>query len=433
MPATNQSHPLLFRSGVVVTPGQPVAVQDVLVVDGQIASVGKNLRHSGAQIIDCENKIVTVPWVDSHCHGWESPFAYLADGMKFPDYIGQITINYLSKMSAEDIGQAERGSALQALNRGVGTICAWCHAIRTEDDALAALRGAASSKARIVFLHGYNSVDFFTSPGPVFEDVEKTFAEADKLKAKGARIAKVGMGVPGPQFQAMDEFAKQVKFSDAHPDTLLSMHDAPFTSGPTAIGAAAKAGLLRANQLWVHATGAGKAELQQLAQAKAAVSFAPEIDERVFGTPPYQLAVEAGLAPSLSSDDAAIGGGNLRNQVRALITGQQRQAGQEGSLITDDSALATVTISAARALGLTDVGALKKGFRGDVMVIDPANADTPFLPANAIATVLAAEPDAIQMVVLDGHILKRNGKLMGVDLAKEVKKLAEIAERITVA
>jgi cytosine/adenosine deaminase-related metal-dependent hydrolase len=388
---------------------------------------------------------VTVPWIDTHVHGWERLLRYRADSLGFLDYLGTITGDDLGRMRAQDIALGEYAEALAALDAGVGTTVSWCHAIRTRDDALTVLPKLYEAGGWSVFLHGYNSLAFTTAnPGPNLPDVLTTFREAQRLRRNpnGGGILKAGLAVVGPEFTPdLSQITQQVKFLDdankrLGADNLLSLHDGipGFHDFRPGVQLMADAGLLRRNQLHVHGVALTDAELRSLAKAGAGLSLSPAIDARVFGgVLAHDRAARAGVPPAVSSDDAAIGGFTLRDHVRALVTSQHQAANPaQQPLMTDEDALATVTRNAAVALGLERMGVLRKGYQADVMVIDARRLDvSPVMAATAVGAVLAAPAAAISHVMLGGKWRKYDGRLVGVDVDRMLDDVMAAAQRVT--
>ncbi len=60
---------ILIKDGHVVDPVNNIdGEMDILVEDGKIAAVSKNISGSGADIIDAKGKIVAPGFIDMHSH-----------------------------------------------------------------------------------------------------------------------------------------------------------------------------------------------------------------------------------------------------------------------------------------------------------------------------------------------------------------------------
>jgi cytosine/adenosine deaminase-related metal-dependent hydrolase len=114
-----------------------------------------------------------------------------------------------------------------------------------------------------------------------------------------------------------------------------------------------------------------------------------------------------------------------------LVVGLHRgQSEQEFSLLAR-RALAMATIDAARGLGLDAVtGSLTPGKRADLIMIraDALNM-APFTDApNMVA--FAAQPANVDTVVVDGRVLKRDGRLTSLDAREVVREASAALERV---
>ncbi len=71
------SEAILIQNGRVIDPSRGIdAVQDVLVKDGVIAAVGKNLAANGAKTVDAKGLVVSPGFIDLHVHLREPGFEY---------------------------------------------------------------------------------------------------------------------------------------------------------------------------------------------------------------------------------------------------------------------------------------------------------------------------------------------------------------------
>jgi dihydroorotase len=71
---------LLIKNGHIIDSANKVnEVTDLLVIDGKIARLGKNIEESDAEIIDANGLLVLPGFVDAHCHLREPGFEYKED------------------------------------------------------------------------------------------------------------------------------------------------------------------------------------------------------------------------------------------------------------------------------------------------------------------------------------------------------------------
>ena len=72
---------LLIKNGTVIDPAQDINEElDILVIDGKIAEIGKELKADPkAQVIDAKGKIVCPGFIDTHVHLREPGFEYKED------------------------------------------------------------------------------------------------------------------------------------------------------------------------------------------------------------------------------------------------------------------------------------------------------------------------------------------------------------------
>jgi len=81
------------------------------------------------------------------------------------------------------------------------------------------------------------------------------------------------------------------------------------------------------------------------------------------------------------------------------------------------------TIEGARSMAVdAAVGSLKPGKRADLIMVDTRAVNLGVFSDPAHLLVEAAQPANVDTVVIDGRILKRNGKLTAIDVQKLVSE-----------
>lgn len=156
------------------------------------------------------------------------------------------------------------------------------------------------------------------------------------------------------------------------------------------------------------------------------------------GFPPLRLALAHGLKPSLSIDTSSATPPDLPSQMRLQLQvqrGLDHQADHVSRRVAlkmdfgARDALIWGTRNGAEAVGLGDkIGTLTPGKR-DIVVLTSKRSLSG--SANPLDTaVLHSTPADVDLVMVDGKILKRDGQLVGVDVPAIRAKAREGLRRI---
>jgi cytosine/adenosine deaminase-related metal-dependent hydrolase len=195
-----------------------------------------------------------------------------------------------------------------------------------------------------------------------------------------------------------------------------------------------RAGLLRPGDEYIHCTHLSDAAWRLLKDTSARISIAAPIEMAMgHGLPPIQAALDHGIRPSLSSDVDATMAQDPFTIMRAAFTLQrlmllQRARGGEQNLpplLTCRDVLEFATIEGARCAGLeSKVGTLTPGKEADIVMLRTDLPNT--LPFNNAygAVVTAMDTSNVDTVMVAGKVVKRAGKLLGVDLDRVGREAA---------
>lgn len=180
--------------------------------------------------------------------------------------------------------------------------------------------------------------------------------------------------------------------------------------------------------------------MELLARHGCKVSIAMESDIQMgMGIPPLRKCLELGMKPSLSIDTSAAVAPDLFSQMKLALQTQRMLDHNEahsrrecpmtlGYGVRD--ALSWATRNGADTVGMADrIGTLTPGKRADIVFISSKRA----LSASAYplgTAVLHSTPADVDTVMVDGHIRKRDGRLVGVDVQAIRKQAKEGLQRI---
>jgi cytosine/adenosine deaminase-related metal-dependent hydrolase len=174
----------------------------------------------------------------------------------------------------------------------------------------------------------------------------------------------------------------------------------------------------------IHALYTTGAERAAVRDSGASISLSPWSELLIgYGVPPVKELLDSGVLLTLSVDTLSLTGTSDLWSAARLATGLLRAGAEQELAVGTRRMLELVTLDAARSLGLGDVtGSLTPGKRADLLLVRVDHVGTaPFTdPTNTL--VLAAGAGNVDTVVVDGRVLKRDGRLTTVDPAEVVRE-----------
>ncbi len=407
---------------------------DVHVRDGVIVAVGRDLAAPSAETIDGTGFVVAPGFVDTHWHMWTSLMRNMATGTPGNGYF-QVVSKIGSAFDPEDMYTGTLLSAAEAINAGITTVHDWCHNIRTPRHARGDLQALVDSGIRGRFSYGpYRPL----SPQQPLDvaDFIRLHDQWDEYGDDG--LLTLGLGWRGVQAVATDDGGSRIV--PVEPAVYRADYDAarerglPITlhanSTPADHGHVAaleRLGLLHEGFQVVHATHISSAEIGMLADRKAVITVSPYSEMTIgYGVPPLKAFLDGGVGIGLSVDTTPLTGRADMLEVMKITHNLFNGQAEQESGMTAKRALELGTLEGARSLGLSDrVGSIAVGKRADLIMIGTGGLQAVSTTDIAHMVVHSAGPSDIDMVMVDGRILKRNGRLTSIDTAELVRRATE--------
>jgi 5-methylthioadenosine/S-adenosylhomocysteine deaminase len=423
----------LIKGGTIVTQDEKQQIYqqtDLLITGDTITAIGKNMDVDDAEVIDASKMIVMPGLIDTHRHVWESILRGAAVNYSLMEYLQQILGTLAPAFRAEDVYTANLLGALEALDNGITTVMDWSHIMNSPAHADGAVGGLKDADIRAVFGYGTPGTSvwewFYESGRPHPLDVERVLTEhfnsADQLVTPA-------LAIRGPEYSLFAVAKHDIELARKF-GLPISMHVGcgTFADKYKAVQQLAKAKLLGPDMNFAHCNFLTAEDFKILADNGCSVSITPEVEMQMgLGFPATGKAIAAGIAPSLGVDVVTSAGGDLFTQMRIALQTERALANQAllsaGELpqkitLTATDALNWGTINGAKALNLDKkTGSLVPGkqadlilLRTDLLNINPVN--------NPVAAIVSQASSAnIDSVFVAGKAVKRNGKIVGHDLA----------------
>ncbi len=430
--ADGTSRPIVFRDGIVLTMDDARTVLedgDVLVVGDRIAEVGTGLAvPDGALEVDASGGIVMPGMIDTHRHLWQTAMRGYGADWSLTQYFVWYYLEWGKIFRPEDIHAGNLLGAVEALDAGVTTTVDWSHGLRTVDHADAALDALEAVPGRWVLAYG-NIQDgpWNWSTAPEFADFHRR-----RIDGKGDRLGfQMAFDVTGdPAFpeRAAFEVARDL-------DVAVTTHSGVWgATGDDSIRLITDNGFGTEKTIYVHAASLSHDSYHRIAATGGSVSVSTESEQSAGqGYPPSWMLRRHGIPISLSMDTSVWWSGDLFSAMRTTLSADRSrehlEAHAKGETVTHHALRAEqvvdwATRGGAKALGMDHlVGSLEPGKKADVVLLrnDASPAMYPVLnPYGHV--VFQAQRGDVHTVVVDGRVVKADGRLVDRDLLSTAKQ-----------
>ena len=438
----------LIRGATVITMDRQGDLPrgDVLVRGEQIVEIAPVIHAEGAEVVDAAGCIVIPGLINAHMHTWQTALRGLASNWTLLEYFAKMHAGLATVFAPEDLHIATLVGAINQINCGTTTLVDWCHNNPTPAHNDAAIDGLLASGIRAAFFHGTPKPDPKPGEKPFWE-VPHPRAEVERLlKAhQGRALLSIHAAVLGPHYSTLDvalhDFAMARELG-----LIASLHQGGGPARtPDGWLRLQEQGLLGPQINIVHGHALDDAQLQRFCDLGMSFSAAAENEmTQGHGHPLTGRLRQFGRSPSLGADLESVLGGDMLSQARIALGVQRsldnvahRQA--HGSIpptstLTTREALGWVTVEGARMLGQLDrIGTLAPGKQADLVLIRASDLNMQPVHDAVNSVVFQTTLANIDGVMIAGQWKKRDGRLVGVQLAPLLDRLQASGRKITQA
>lgn len=437
----------LLQGGTLVTidPALPVLHGDLLIVDGQIAQIGKvdaaDPRCQGAAVRDVSGCLVLPGLVQAHLHLCQTLARGLADDLPLLRWLRERVLPYEAALDEKDIALAAQVGVAELLLSGttnlldMGTV--------RHHDALCAAVEATGIRATL----GKAMMDHpDTVPANLLEQTESSLREADALCARWHGRGRLRYGY-APRFLVsctdalMRGVAERVAQQATHgpgihthaSEQLDEIALVRSRTGLDNVAALRALGIAGPRTVLAHCVHVTDHEMAALAKDGTHVTHCPSSNLKLgSGIAPLVRLLRASVHVALGADGAPCN--NRLDGFAELRLASLLQKGLHGpEAVPAAEALRIATLGGATALGQKgQVGSLAVGKRADVVVVGQRSPGQ--LPTHDPVSMLvyATQGSDVRDVFVDGELLVANGLLTartGLDIER---MRAHCAERVPV-
>jgi 5-methylthioadenosine/S-adenosylhomocysteine deaminase len=422
---------ILLRGGSVLSMDGEVgdfAVGDVLIEGDRITEVGPSISAPDAVVVDARDHIVMPGFCDPHIHCWEGSLGRLIPEnipQTTEDAVGGAPVSSRSYMYAahrafapacrpEDIYAGTLNTLLAALNGGITTVVDNMHNARSPEHSDAGVEALLASGVRGIHATGRPRAGTWaeTFPADARRLRDRYFSGDDDLCSM--RLYAAGSDDLTDLIPVRKELDVWFSFdSGIEQQDLAQLYSDGSFDGREAIN---------------HANFLSSEQRQIVIDNGAQVNVCPRIESQFrYGQIPYNEWVEQGLRPGLSNDNPMTYAIDMFAEMRALYLVQRLDRHRfESASATLREILSSATQQGANNCGVGEItGSLTPGKKADVILVDTS---APHLyPRNNVPTtvVQGAGVESVTAVLVNGRIVKWDGRLIGVDLDEARRRVQE--------
>jgi cytosine/adenosine deaminase-related metal-dependent hydrolase len=424
-----------MRSGSIVIEGATAFVHDggsaewrpdyYLIDNGEITAVGKDIEPpEAARRIHANGNLLLPGFTDTHTHLWNGLWRTLADASPTGPTYGDVALTLGPLHTPEDSYWAVRAACFELLRSGVTTVHNWAHNLISPEHADAEMAALRDAGIRARFSYGYHWTQD-TRRTLDFDDILRIRTEnASELIDVGIALRNDESQLKGPpRFPSLSVshsvLAAEMEFARDN-DLPITFH----TLEPASADYWLEHGFIGPHSIAIHGYTWSADDFAKIAAAGGKVSISPYTATFTLGrTVPVDALLQSNVQVGLSFDHVSrLGTPDMFRQMQTVAM----SARLRGEKAVEPSRLITMATSGGSELldRGTSTGRIAVGYRADLILMDSDDIGFQPLVDNSAAVVTCGNPQLVDLVMVDGVIVKEDGRMRHDDGA-------ELAWRVT--
>ena len=410
----------------------------VAAVDGRIAAVGpvdEVAKGFGAdEVIDARGCIVMPGLICSHTHLYGVALRGSALGIKPPSDFLQILQRVWwpvdEALTNDDAYATALAAGTESLTNGTT-----CYAdTYSAPNAIARSLDHIAKASNEVGIRGV--ISFEATERRSADEGARGLKENLRFIARKDRGRAMGMLSLHASFTVSDDLiSRTVEASQRHAVPLtIHVSEGPNDDyhnmeryGKRSVERLHERGLLSRRAVLAHCVHLNGREIGLISKSSASVAHNPMSNMlNAVGVAPLTDMLDQGVNVSLGND------GYVFDMFENMRTGflLQRVARRDPNRPTPQEVVEMCTVNAARAYGLSSLGALEVGKRADIIVLRPAFAATPYSGSIYGYIVNGLRGADVRDAMVDGQVVMENRKLLTLDVQKAEATVLKTMDRL---
>lgn len=375
--------------------------------------------------IDGTNKVALPGLINTHTHAAMTLLRGYADDFPLQQWLEEKIWPVEKKLTTEDIYWGVKLACLEMIKTGTTTFSDMYWFERQAADAVKEM-GLRAFLAEAFFDFGQSNVRE--------ESIKRTEDAVKYIRSLHLERIQPALGPHAP-YTVSKEGLEWIRDFAARENLLIHFHlaetkkendDFVVNTGMRPAEFLDKIGFLSERLIVAHAIWLNNEEIKLLAERGVKVSHNPVSNMKLAsGVFPYRLMKQHGVLVSLGTDGCASNNNLNMFEEMKFASLLQKVHNMDPTALPKDEVFRMATINGAKALGI-DAGEIKEGKLADIILVDLATAS--FAPNHDIVSNLVYSTPKVDIVICDGKILMKNGKVPGEE--EIIKHAEEVAKRL---
>ncbi len=409
---------LIKNTRAIVPDGESYTVKecDILITDDKITAIG-DISQPADYIIDGKDKLCSAGLVNSHTHSYMSVFRNSADDLMFHDWLFGRIMPMEDKLTGDDLYWGTKLACLEMIRTGTTAfldmnICREAVSCAINESGLKAVitrglvgngrndeGGIARINDTLYDMEKYGSnprLKFMMGPHAIYT------TDREYLELVMEKAAEYNMGINIHLSESVKEIEDCYKQHGISPVEYLD-----------------NMGMFDFHTVAAHCVQLSDKDIEILADKGVYVATNPISNAKLgngFARIPDML--EKGVKLCIGTDSAASNNTlNMFSDINFICLAHKGNI-RSAQSVSAQQALKMATENGAMALGLTDTGVLKEGYKADIVMMDLTYPSMQPLNNPVSAMCYSASGYEVDTVLVDGEILMENKEIKNMDAEK---------------
>ncbi len=433
---------IIFKNITMITPeGSSAAVyhdQYIAVCDGRFSYIGTSeddaARSIGTKrfsVYDGRHKILMPPFVNSHTHLAMTLMRNRADDQPLHEWLFNTIFPLEAEMRPIDLANGTLLGIAEMIRSGTGA-CANMYVMH-EDAMDTEIAGETGIKLNTVISGGSRKAgtDRFEPDKAYFDHIFGKYNESfDQRVRCGILIHSIYLYDKEFYPVLIDMALKSKTFIHTHlAETKKEVDDCKNTYGMTPAAAMEKFGIFDVPVIAAHCVYLNDEDISILAEKKVNVAHNPVSNLKLgSGIADIRRITDSGINVCIGTDGPASNNNLDMVQDMRIAAYLAKGTACDPQAVTAGEIIRMATINGMEALGFSQTGKIKKGWKADLQIIDTDNEHMSPVGEPLSAVVYSMKSSDVESLMIDGRILMDHRTLTTIDIEKVIYEAERSSE-----